>query len=356
MKIAFRVDGGKSIGLGHIMRCLTLANEFRKKDMKVYFLSKYDEGIKKVEENELDVIKLYCDDINDNNYFNYGDIKKLDEEALEIIKILKEKDIDTLILDSYNISEDYLLKLKENLKILAYIDDVNLIVYPIDILINGNIFATDMNYKKYFYDEVMLLGSKYNLIRAEFKDLPKRILKKEVKNIMITTGGSDPKNITCKIINKLLKDDYFKKISFNVIVGSGFTNKEDIYLLSKRNKNINIHENPTKISDIMLNSDIAISSGGSTLYELCSCGTPTLAFIYADNQVPLVEKLDSNGYIKSIGWYNGEFNLLESLKNLINNFSKRLDMSSRGQDLVDGRGSERVVNAIIENMRGVKCE
>lgn len=353
MKIAFRVDGGKSIGMGHIMRCLSLANEFRKKGVEVYFISKYYEGIEKIEENKFYTVKLPCDDIDSSKIFDYGDNQTLDEEALKIVEILKKYDISTLIVDSYNVSEKYLLKLKENLKILTYIDDINSFSYPVDILVNGNSFAIDVEYKKYFESEKLLLGSKYNLIRSEFKNLPKRKISKEVRSIMITTGGSDPDGVLIKTVREILKDDYFNNISLNLVVGSGFSNKEEIYLLGEENKYIRIYENPSSISEIMLNSDIAISSGGSTLYELCSCGTPTLAFIYADNQLPLVEKLSNSGYVVDMGWYNDDLNLLYNLKGLMKDFSKRIEMSVKGQELVDGNGASRVADAIIESMRGV---
>jgi spore coat polysaccharide biosynthesis predicted glycosyltransferase SpsG len=98
----------------------------------------------------------------------------------------------------------------------------------------------------------------------------------------------------------------------------------------------------------MLRSDIAVSSGGSTLYELCACGTPTLAFILADNQEAIVREMNEQGYVISLGWLHQikPEGLIDSLKALIENEILRRKLSNRGKNLVDARGSERVVAAI----------
>ncbi|WIF93901.1 UDP-2,4-diacetamido-2,4,6-trideoxy-beta-L-altropyranose hydrolase [Caminicella sporogenes] len=345
--IAFRADGGLNIGMGHIMRSLSLAKEFRKNGYKVYFISKYRGGIEKIKEENFDVIQLKLREIKNTTGFNYGNPKELDKEADEIISIIKLYNIDLLFIDTYNVTEEYFLKIKQHVKKLGYIDDLNKFVYPVDILINGNITAEYMDYKKYSEDEIMLLGPKYNLIRDEFRNLPKRKIKEKVEEIMITTGGSDPHNMSSRILNWLLNDKELKKLKINVIVGSGFNNKEELRKISQIYNNVILHENVKRISEIMLKSDIAISTGGSTLYELCACGTPTLAFIYADNQEFIVEKMDESGYVKNLGWYDKlqkEY-LINNLKEYMYNFYEKENIYKIQKKLVDGKGVERIFKA-----------
>lgn len=348
--VAIRADGGQSIGMGHIMRCLSLANEFRSNGCIVYFISKYEEGIKKIISDHFEVIPLSCTKSSLVNGFYYGDETELVNEAKDIIEIIKTYNIDLLFIDSYNVSEDYLMSIKSNVKKLAYIDDINKFIYPADILINGNISAEYMNYKKYCKDEIMLLGSKYNFIRNEFKDLPERKIKKEVEEVMITTGGSDPHNMTIKLLDIFCNDDVLKSLTYNVVIGSGFINNKEIREFANQYENIVIYENPNKISEIMLKSDIAISSGGSTLYELCACGIPTLAFIYADNQKFIVEEMTKLEYIKNIGWYDslGKSYVISNVKDLIFNYKKRLEMFDLGKKLVDGKGTKRIFDEITK--------
>lgn len=348
VKVGFRVDGGPSIGMGHIMRCLSLAKEFRKNGYKVYFLSKISDGIERIREEGFEVIHLKYNEIKNAKGFYYGNKNELKEEAEEIINSVNEYKIDLLFIDIYNVTEEYFLKIKPHVKKLGYIDDLNKFVYPVDILINGNITAEYMDYKKYSEDEIMLLGSKYNLIRDEFRNLPKRAINEDVKEIMITTGGSDPHNMSSRILNWLLNDKELKKLKINVIVGSGFNNKEELRKISQKYNNVILHENVKYMSKIMLESDIAISSGGSTLYELCACGTPTLAFIYAENQEFIVKKMDELGYIKSLGrYYEVETNkMLKEIYFMKNSFELRAKCAAKQQLLVDAMGTIRIVQIL----------
>ncbi|MBF8982965.1 hypothetical protein IZY60_05400 [Lutibacter sp. B2] len=169
------------------------------------------------------------------------------------------------------------------------------------------------------------------------------------KDIMITTGGSDSYDISSKIINMILEDEELKKVKLNVIVGKGFTNKESLGEIAKENKNIILYENTKYMSEIMLKADIVIAAGGSTLYELCACGTTTIRFIVADNQSELVEKMNALGYIISLGWYD-EFSkedVMYNLKNLCNDYLIRVKLSEYMQTLLDGKGTIRIVEEIL---------
>jgi len=348
-KVAFRADGGSSIGMGHIMRCLSLAKEFRRQGCKVFFISKFGQGIEKIKEENFETIKLFCYETKGINGFDYGNETELVKETSEIIEVIKSYEIELLFIDSYNVNEEYFFNIKQHIKKLGYIDDVNKFIYPVDILINGNITGEYLNYKKYSANEVMLLGPKYNLIRDEFRELPSKVINKEVKEIMITTGGSDPYDISSKLINIISEEEEFKKVKLNVIIGGGFTNKEYLREIAKKNKNIILYENTKYMSEIMLKADIGISAGGSTLYELCACGTPAIGFIVADNQCELVEKMNELGYIISLGWYD-EFSkedLIYNLKNLCNDYSMRVKVSEYMQMLLDGKGTIRIVEEIL---------
>jgi len=355
--IGIRADGGPSIGLGHIMRCLSLAKELRKNGYQVYFLSKIREGIEKIQKENFEVIKIGSnEEIKNRNGFCYGDLNSLEEESAEIIDVIRKIGLDLLIIDSYNVSEQYFLSLKPHLKKLIYLDDLNKFVYPVDILINGNLTACYLSYRKYSPEEILLLGPKYNLIREEFRGLPKRTVKPEVKEIMLTTGGSDPYNMSVKILDMLLQEEATKDLIVNVVVGSSFTNQEELINKLKRHSNIILHFNPEKMSTLMLRSDIAISAGGSTLYELCACGTPTLAFISADNQEFIVNKMDELGYIRSIGWHHSldRHKLIKYLLELKNDFQLRNSYKNKQQQLVDARGSTRIVQ-VINKVMGQGC-
>ncbi len=345
--IAFIAYGSKSIGMGHLMRTMSLAKQFRKQNFHVIFITKYSEGIDKLKSNKFNIFELNNNIKINNLDFNYGTSEELDDDTKQISNFLKTNQIDCLIIDTYNISYNFFIELKKYVKCLIYIDDIYTFEYPVDILINGNITGEYMGYKKLFEEQKFLLGLKYNLIRNEFKNIPKRIINKDVNSIMITTGASDPKNITYKFLYSLINAKVFKDTIINVVIGSGFNNVIDIESLANNNENILLYRNPNNMSEIMLSSDIAIAAGGSTLYELSACGTPTIAFIYAENQRFIVEKMTELKYIKNIGYYDDiDYKNFIILLNELSNYEYRKEVSKKGQLLVDCKGTERVVSEV----------
>lgn len=345
--IAIRVDGGKDIGMGHVIRCLSLATEFRDNKCNVWFLSKMQEGIDRIKEDNFQVIDIKGN-IESGTYNSIG----LKIEAQRIIDILKVYNIDLLLIDTYNVTQQFFLNLKSNVKILGYIDDLNKFVYPVDILINGSAVAKHMKYEKYSQSELLLLGPKYNLIRKEFSNIHERIVNKKVEAIMVTAGGVDNNNVTCKIINMLLSNKNILQLNINVIVGKHFRGKKNLKKIANINKNIILYENVKYMSEIMLISDIAISAGGSTLYELCACGTPTLAYIIADNQKFVTKKMDELGYIKLLGDFNtiNTKYLNETIDMLCKDYKKRMQLSKIMQGIVDGYGATRAVRRILDKI------
>ncbi|AET70304.1 pseudaminic acid biosynthesis-associated protein PseG [Desulfosporosinus orientis DSM 765] len=362
IKVCIRADGGKNVGQGHIMRCLSLAQAFRRHGHKVHFFSKLDKGIKIIESENFEVVRLTSYEQETEGY-DYGSPDQLADEAREMIPLLEKYQIDVLIMDTYNINKDYFLTLKPYVGRTVYIDDINKFIYPVDIVVNGNITGEYLGYEKYDHGQILLLGPQYNMIRNEFGNLPCRFVRSKVDEIMITTGGADPFNLTGSLLVNLLMEEEFRDIRFNVLVGSSFANCESLDDLSNKYNNVFLYANTdlpyqfsnitySNISSIMLRSDLAISAGGSTLYELAACGTPALAVILADNQEGIVCKMDELGYVMNLGWYNQlkKDLVLHKLDELRYDFQLRREMSSRGQRLVDGKGTERIVGSIIQSL------
>ncbi|MEW9123294.1 MAG: UDP-2,4-diacetamido-2,4,6-trideoxy-beta-L-altropyranose hydrolase [Thermotaleaceae bacterium] len=352
-KVAIRTDGGFGIGMGHVMRCLSLAKELKKTGKNVIFICREAAGIEKIRKENFEVLALGGEEDRKKNYNGYED-GALQKESEQIIKILDEKRIGLLIVDKYNLSEDYFLKLKNHVKKIVYIDDLNQFVYPVDLVINGNLYGPSMNYEKYTEEQEFLLGPAFNLMREEFRNLPKKQIGEKADRIMITTGGSDPHHMTQRFLKMMLRDKTLEALTIHVILGNLFTTAEELKKMAKQHKAIVFHENVSHISEIMGQVDIGISAGGTTLYELAASGTPTLAFILADNQEQVVKEMEEEGYLISLGWFYqiDEKIFLSKLKELMKDYRLRKTMSSKGSGLVDGRGVERVVKH-MDKMMGI---
>lgn len=336
MKVAVRADGGPNIGMGHVQRCLTLSSELKKNGAGVLFISKKDETIeKKIKQEEFEVIALK-DNID------------LKEDLKNTINAIKTHRVNAVITDSYAVNEYYLTEIKKTVPLLVSIDDLAKISFPSDIVINQNVYAKDLDYHSSTGRTKFLLGPKYALLREEFSNLSKRKINEKVKNILITLGGSDSFNLTPKILKVL--DRISRNFKITVVVGPFFKNVPEIEKTAEEiNKNVELIYNSYEMSRIMLASDLAITGGGTTLYELAAAGTPALAFYLAENQLRNVQGMAEVGTLVNMGWGNNwtQKKFYEKIDELTGNHVLRERMSKSGQELVDKKGSQRAVNSIL---------
>lgn len=333
--ITILAEGNSEMGLGHVSRCITLGKEFRLQGWNVYFVSNYSEGIRKLEENDFDI-------------FSYSKSSE-NEKLKELTNIINNKNVSLVLIDSYTIRIDFFNNFRKafNGKI-AYIDDLNNFIYPVDILIHGSVLGQIYQYKMNYKNTLILDGLQYNLLRDEFKNLPSKQIKDNVKEILLTAGGADFKNMTTKVINIFVESQLLETFQLNVVIGSAFENIDEIYELSKKNNNIKTYYNPKSIAEIMIRSDIAITAAGSTVYELFATGTPSVALITSNNQKIFIEELEKEGLLVNGGMLEVlDINiLLEKLSYLIKKSENRIKMSHLTQQLLDGYGATRVVQDI----------
>ncbi len=367
--IAIRADGGPAVGMGHVMRCIAIAQELKNKGCRVYFIGKYVQGIQRAEKSGFSAFYLYSEAKQQNEYsgFDYGNSEELEEDIISTQSITAQQGCDLLLIDKYNLTEDYFYKVKEFINKVAFIDDLNVINSVADIIINGNINASQLGYTKVFPQQKLLLGTEFTPIREEFRQVQN--LKKDYNKysgmsiigskseyqtpqIMITTGGSDPYNCTGMLINLLMTDRRSSILNYNIVATSGFKHLNNLIDMANNYKNMRLYVDLDKVSEIMCDSDIAISSGGSTLYELCCCGTPTLSFIMAENQKEIVDTFQKLNYIQTLGWYNliNGKELIHKIVHLVSDNTLRKQYSLRMQSLIDGKGAVRIAEEIVKSI------
>lgn len=330
MKIAFRVDASEVIGIGHLMRCLALTEELKKRGNSCIFLSKYDNGIiHKIKEFNVDFYKIKSSD---------------SQEINEVLNFLKEKKIDWVITDSYKVNTEYIKKIKNKGFNVLSIDDMAIIHYYSDIVVNQNIGAEKLDFSAENYTK-FLLGPKFAILRDELLEREYKIETNAVEKILVTMGGAYLNNFTLKILKILKPVD--ENIEFLVVVGPFNRSYEDIKTYIKKTKsNVKLIRSPEKMAEIYLNSDLAISAGGTSCYELAYFGIPNIIITVADNQIKIAKELD----LEKISMYLGQMKgvsaekLKEAVRELINNQTLRKIMSQNGRKMVDGNGKKRIVD------------
>ena len=330
MKAVIYANGSSTIGLGHIMRTLTIAKELKNKGIIVEYVTD------RSDENAVKLIK--------DNGFNIIHITSILDYLLNSQKII----YDLAIIDDYNIEERDINKFYNIARKIIYIDDLaKFKEYNMDLLINTSIEALNIDYKG---KAKKLLGSKYALLRDEFKHIKYKLPKPNVERIMITLGGGDENNITKCILDLFL--DNYNDIEYNVVLGNSYKYK-DFMIENYKDKNVNFHINTKNMAELMLNSDLVISAGGNTLYELCACGTPTIAVIISDNQGKFVQGISRITGMDYINLFENNLqaekdNFVSIVERNIEDYSHRIKISKRMFNLLDGEGSKRIVNEIIK--------
>lgn len=335
MNIVFRVDSSSQMGVGHLMRCLTLANKLTQHGYDIFFVCRDLEG------NLISLIKYPAYILSKNNNFNSDDLylnwlgATQEQDAEQTIKAVSE-DIDILLVDSYALDEEWHKQLRPHTKKIMVIDDLADRQFDCDILLNQNLGIHRRDYRgKVPNDCELLLGCNYALLRPEFAELRVQALEKrqnttEIKNILISMGGSDIKNITYDVLQKL--DDKFNVIA--VLGGSSPHNK--MIKNYAKGKNIEVIINANNMSELMLETDLAIGAGGSTSWERCCLGLPVLLYILSENQREIAENLEQSGAAQIVN------NLRDNLQVVMADFDLWRAMSNKSKNICDGLGAERI--------------
>ena len=327
LRILIRTSGGKAptkeLGLGHIFRCLNLA-EFLKNN-KLYFFVEDFGGVKQIFYDKK--IKQFT--IIQKNISIENDIK-------QTVKFIINNKIDIVIVDRYNVRIKYLQALKKFSKVV-YISDLNKIDFPAHLIINGFVGFSNSVVKN-SYGVKCLLGPKYIILNKKFSKKPK--IKKY--DLLITFGGFDENNIAILAIKELLKQNYnFKtKIIFgpssthNIMKHKKISSKNSITILSYA-KNMYEHISSSKFG---------LCSGGITSYEFAAMNIPFAIICQVKHQLISAKIWEKNGKAINLGFIDKttESKIGEILKKLSENRLK----SFSNKKIVDGLGGIKVAKEI----------
>jgi UDP-2,4-diacetamido-2,4,6-trideoxy-beta-L-altropyranose hydrolase len=330
-KLTVLTEGGRVFGFGHITRCLSISKYFKESGVTVEFIVDGDDSILSTLENQSFVL---MDWLNNNS-------------------ILQElEDSSFVLIDSLRITDDQIRNIQKLNADIIYIDDEK----RRNILDRG--FVLDwtvlVDEKHYFLPKkegvTYLLGSKYTPLREPFKSIYKTRIVKKIQTIFVSFGGSDVRNLTPVVLETLSKN--FPNLKKNIVVGSGFSNIENIKLFQDENTTLIHNANAEKISSLMRESDIAISSGGQTLYELTCLGVPTIAILLVENARDDTEGWAKVGAIDYIGNFD-DMDLMQKLvesMQLLKNQKKRQKMQSAASQFIGFNGGRLVADTVIKEI------
>lgn len=284
-----RADANEEIGMGHIMRCITIARELRKLGRKVIFFTAdhYGRGLLEQKGMEYRCLETSWKDME-------GETDRLREE-------LERADCGNLLVDSYHVTKKYFDKIRDICKII-YIDDCFEDIYPVDMVINYNAYHVRFPYEEAYKGKAkLLLGTEYVPLREEFqKEFREKCqganavewengerecsFRKEGCEVLLSSGGGDVCDALWSILSGLEGEETLREIVFHVVVGRFHPNKKKLEELAAKNGNIKLHDHVDNMAELMGRCDMAVSAAGTMLFELCAMRVPTIFFVSADNQ------------------------------------------------------------------------
>ncbi len=378
--VVIRADANSKIGMGHVMRCLSVADALLKRGEEVLFVTADDTPVPLLTKKGIPYRVLHTDyaDMEAELPKLWNALSELPQGPGVPEAALPQKNTSILV-DSYYVTEKYLAALKKRITTI-YMDDIYAFSYPVDMLINYNIYGEEMGYEKdaAFADTKLLLGTEYVPLREEFSAgagyaQSRKELSAETENvtpaedrlhqtaeqgrtadggILITTGGSDSFNLAGQLLMEAMKYDALKEKEYHVVSGSLNPHIGELQALAQKHENIHIHCNVTNMAELMAESEVALSAGGSTLYELCAVGVPVIAFSFAENQERLVQTFVKRGIAQYGGNYRTDGNkmiqnTIAGLETLLEDKNLRSEYRKKARTLVDGKGAERIAEALL---------
>jgi len=362
MKVAIRTDASLQIGTGHVMRCLTLADELKEKGAEVIFICRQFAG------NLADVIQgkgyqvFLLSLANDLQYKNkenelpthdnwLGAPWEQDAEETHQV-LLKHNNIDWLVVDHYAIDECWEKKQKDVVSKVLVIDDLADRVHNCDVLLDQNFYEhMKSRYLGKLSDKCLkLLGPKFSLLRKEFRDARQNMRERDasIHKIFVFFGGVDLLNMTGRVLESIV-DLNLSGIAVDVVIGSTNPHRKNIEALCSKEKYLNLHIQVENMAQMMVDADLCVGSGGTVTWERCCLGLPTMAWSVAENQTELLKDSAKAGLVYVSDNENPTVDDISChLRAVLNNSLLRRHMSLSGLELIDGRGATRVANVMAK--------
>lgn len=357
MSYYFRVDANDNIGIGHMMRCLSIARAMRRRGQEATFFVADRNSAAMAAQNGFG---YYC--LN-------TDYDHLDVEADRFIQIIRDRDAANLLVDSYYVTENYLNKIREVTN-LTYIDDINRFIYPCSLLINYNIYAESLDYERRYreagLDTEFALGLSYMPLRDEYCNLEKRT--HDGIRILITTGATDKFNVLGHILDAMTRhgliggsgaagrDTGKNGMEAVAVVGQYNHHRDELFTRFGANPQIHLLDPQPTLADLIAESDIAVTAGGTTVYELCAGGLASVMLTIADNQMRAAKAFSAKGLIPYAGDVRYDIDgvaekAVDQIEQYIGDPAGREAAGEKMRAVVDGRGADRLAELLISRMQ-----
>ena len=338
MKVVFRVDASVQMGSGHLMRCLTLAQELQQRGVQARFICGDHLG------NLNDWLQSKGIAITVLSKASGIDVAT---DAEQTISALSMDRPDWMVVDHYGLDIEWEQRLRPFVGRILVIDDYTGRRHDCDTLLDQNYAGEDgQRYCGLVPDDCrMLIGPSFAVLRKEFSELRQKVRRRErLENVLVFFTGGDDQGETLKAMRAVEIFGQVKRV--DVVVGR--LNPHNDAINSKCDElDWGFHCQVDYMPTIISKADLVIGAGGSSNWERCALGVPALVAILADNQATIAQDLDSAGVVINLGWAHSltPDDYAQALKSF--DLRRLSDMSDKALKIIDAVGASRVADALL---------
>lgn len=358
-RVVVRVDASVAMGMGHLMRCLSLARALADDGAEILFVLRgYAAGLAGLIGSEGHAARLLADPdrpadpaTNGTAHASWLPTSWQEDAEQMLLAIGDIGAIDWLIVDHYALDGRWERMLRQRVLRILAIDDLADRDHDCDILLDQNLVqAMERRYRGRLPATCRpLLGPGYALLRPEFAEQRKSLTARsgKVDRILVCYGGSDPDNETAKTLSAI-RSLSLASIAVDVVIGMSNPCADYISGLCRELPGAELHRGAGNMAELMQRADLAIGAGGVMSWERCCLGLPTIAIGIADNQAGALTALAAAGALVHLGSAPSvtEDQIACSLDALLRDPARVRELGRRALALVDGEGVRRVCAAL----------
>lgn len=370
MKIVFRADASTQIGNGHVMRCLTLANELTRQGHECWFVCREHPGnLRSLIASQGHSVMLlpapakYAPQEEDTASDDYALWLGVpwQEDAIQTLDVISPLIPDWLVVDHYALDAQWERSLSSAVGDIMVIDDLANRSHACALLLDQNLGRVASEYDGLLPEGCKrLIGPQYALLRPEFAALRKQSLSRrrnpKLKRILISLGGVDRTNVTGQILTALAYSSLPASTELDIIMGASAPCLREVSHQAKQLQfNARVNVNVQDMAERMCLADLSVGAAGGTSWERCCIGLPSVTVILAKNQQAIAKALAKN----KAGLLVDNPQVTEELTGLIEIYAgdvklQRL-LSQNAAKVCDGRGVSRVASAFTEEVNEYNC-
>ena len=351
----FRTDASPRVGSGHLSRCLALAVELRGRGAEVAFVVReHAPGwYRRVTDARLPVHLLpsppsQTAPVEERDYAGWLGVS-LDQDAAETAAALDANGCDVLVVDHYALGAEWEGRFRRHGVTVAAIDDLAEREHDVDLLLDQNLHSDGgTRYRPLVpRDAALLVGPHYALLRSAYREARATPDASERGRVLVMLGGAPDRAVLRTVVDSLSETS--GPITSVDVLDPATSLRGPVFGRLPGDLAITTHREQPDLTELMARAQVAIGAGGVTAWERLCVGLPTVSMSVSANQHGVLAELAAIDAVVHLGSAQAGAARRSgpAVAKLLQDSNRRANMARLGRLLVDGRGVERVANALL---------